>query len=985
MRRLLMAVGLMIVALLLIVGTPDRKGQDSTRASSLLDSKAAHVTPLTTQRSKPNPQDLVVCEDGSPPSLSYDSPPLRSISPADPAISGTNKSPRVAAGYLSTRARLRDTIVQTTTSASMPAPILNFPGISYADLPSQGEPPDTNGAVGGNYYVQSVNKSLDFWDKSGSHIYGPILARTLWQGFPSQCDTPSNTDPIVLYDARADRWLVSYLVLLGEETTRYECVAVSASPNPLGVYHRYLFELTTDTQTIDYPKFGVWPDAYYVSAALLDTQRNPAGAEAVALQRDAMLRGAPAKFRMCPVSTPNQLLPADLEGSSLDSNLPPEGSPGLFASLGDINTNNDTLHIYQLAVDWDGQNNSRFGGTADVTTVPFTPEKCGTPAMYCVPQPNVSGTITPKLDAVSDRLMNRLVYRNLGGIERLLINYTVDLGVDTYQSGVRWYEILYPYSSPYISQQSTYAPYSSDLPWRWMGSMAMDNLGNIALGYSVSDETTFPSIRYTGREITDPLGTLKEEATLKAGSGSETDPKARWGDYSRMAVDPSDDCTFWYTNEYYATTSIQNWKTQIGTFKFPSCQPATCDVQFSDVPQGSTFYPYIYCLACRGIVSGYSDGTFHPNENVTRGQISKIVANSAFFSDFPSRHYFTDVSPGDTFYTWIERLASRDIIGGYSDGTFRPWNLATRGQISKIVYKAALITGDPGGQIYTDVLPGSTFYTYINVLTNKGIMEGYPCGTIPEEPCDPQNRPYFRPYRNATRGQMAKIDSGTFFPDCYTPGDAHTLPSNGTPIVPVPVPSRAAPIVPPAVPSVPPTVGSTPPASVTPEPPNCYPFDWIQMVSVSMSDNTITKNGGVDGKYDAGATSNMAINSGDGYVQVTADITNTNRVFGLGNSGSSASRDVLYGIYLYKSGTYAYYVCSPAMPCSSVPGSSYVVGDTFRVSVESGNVVFYHNGVAGYTTPLSFGYPFVLNASIATIGGKVYNAYICGDDIVPRP
>jgi hypothetical protein len=200
------------------------------------------------------------------------------------------------------------------------------------------------------------------------------------------------------------------------------------------------------------------------------------------------------------------------------------------------------------------------------------------------------------------------------------------------------------------------------------------------------------------------------------------------------------------------------------------------------VPIGHAFYPYIRCLACRGIVNGYPDGTFRPENNVTRGQLSKIVSNSAGFSDPPGGQLFEDVAPGSTFYTFIQRLATRGYINGYPCGGagepcvppgnrpyFRTNKNATRGQISKIVSNAAGFSGSSGAQIFEDVPPGSTFYDFIQRLASRGIMSGYPCGH--PEPCvPPGNRPYFRPNDNATRGQTSKIVANTFFLDCQTPG-----------------------------------------------------------------------------------------------------------------------------------------------------------------------------------------------------------------------
>jgi hypothetical protein len=208
--------------------------------------------------------------------------------------------------------------------------------------------------------------------------------------------------------------------------------------------------------------------------------------------------------------------------------------------------------------------------------------------------------------------------------------------------------------------------------------------------------------------------------------------------------------------------------------------PGGCTVSFPDVPQGSTFYDYVRCLACRGIIGGFADGTFKPNANVTRGQLSKIIANAAGFTEAPGSQVFEDVAPGSPFFDYVQRLNRRGVIDGYRCGGagepcgsgnrpyFRPNNNATRGQISKIVAIAAGYQDPTSAQTFADVPPGSTFHTWIENLTSRQVMSGYACGA-PGEPCGDGSKPYFRPGANATRGQLAKIVSNTFFPNCQTP------------------------------------------------------------------------------------------------------------------------------------------------------------------------------------------------------------------------
>jgi hypothetical protein len=268
------------------------------------------------------------------------------------------------------------------------------------------------------------------------------------------------------------------------------------------------------------------------------------------------------------------MLPADWDGYT----LPPDGAPGLFAQVDDdgVWSPADQLRLWEFRADWGDPAASTFGldgqPNAVLNTAAFASNLCGF-SLNCVPQP---GT-TARLDAISDRLMHRLAYRNHGGHEALTVNHTVNASAPVGdRAGARWYELRRTAAEPAwrIHQQGTYAPGGS--LYRWMGSLAADGDGNLALGYSASSASVFPSIRYTGRLAGDPPGAMTQaETILIAGGGSQTSLRSRWGDYSAMSVDPIDDCTFWYTNQYYPETSDRGWHTRIGAFRFPSCARGT--------------------------------------------------------------------------------------------------------------------------------------------------------------------------------------------------------------------------------------------------------------------------------------------------------------------------------------------------------------------------------------------------------------------------
>jgi subtilase family serine protease len=450
-------------------------------------------------------------------------------------------------------------------AAAMPAPATSFDGTANVDGVL---PPDPNGAVGPNHYVQWVNLSFAIYDKSGTLLYGPAAGNTLWAGFGGPCEEGNEGDPIVLHDHLADRWFMSQLALPNFPFGPfYQCIAVSQTADPTGAYHRYAFVVSNDKLN-DYPKFGVWPDAYYQTVNQFDAFTETfLGQGVLAFDRDAMLTGRPAAmvyFDLFDVD-PNlgNMLPADMDGPA-----PPPGSPGYFVQFDDDGSgvaSQDQLQLWRFHVDWNNPSASAFTGPVILPTAPFDSNMCGF-AQSCIPQ---RGTAA-RLDAIADRLMFRLQYRNLGDHESLVVNHTVDVGGD--HAGIRWYEVRDPGGTPFIEQQGTYAP---DAENRWMGSAAMDGAGNLAIGFSVSSATTFPSIRYAGRLVDDPPGTLAQgEGTLISGSGSQTDPSSRWGDYSALSVDPTDHCTFWYTQEYYAATSAIGWRTRVGNFRFPSCTSA---------------------------------------------------------------------------------------------------------------------------------------------------------------------------------------------------------------------------------------------------------------------------------------------------------------------------------------------------------------------------------------------------------------------------
>jgi PKD repeat protein len=443
------------------------------------------------------------------------------------------------AGYI-------DPVIQDFAGmAPLDTTLQNFDGNANA---SGAVPPDTHGDVGPNHYFQVVNLSYAIYNKSGTILLGPALNSTIFSGLPNNVN---DGDAVVLYDEQADRWLFSQFSLPSYPNGPfYQMIAVSQTPDPTGSWYRWEYSFT---DMPDYPKFGVWPDGYYMSCNRFTAGAgNWNGIGAVAYNRTAMLAGnASPQMVMFTLSASNEaysILPADCDGP-----FPPSGTPNYFMYMYDASPYH--LGIYEFHVDWVTAANSTFSNYQGLTVNTFNSTLAG------IPQP---GTTT-QLDPITDRLMYRLQYRKFSDHASMVCNHTVNAGSSV--AGIRWYELRKTTGSWSVYQQATYSPNSTG---RWMGSIAMDTSGNIAMGYSVSSSSVYPSIRYTGRLSADGLNqmTFTEKGIINGG-GSQTGTwsgRSRWGDYSALSTDPSQPGKFWYTQEYYSSTSTSGWKTRIASF-----------------------------------------------------------------------------------------------------------------------------------------------------------------------------------------------------------------------------------------------------------------------------------------------------------------------------------------------------------------------------------------------------------------------------------
>lgn len=490
--------------------------------------------------------------------------------------------------------------------AAMPTPTITWDGMVAAGS----APPDTNIDVGPNHVVELVNATrMQVWDKAGTSLFGPVSIRTLFSSLPSgnACRAGDDDgDPIVLYDPLADRWLISHFEV--DAFPNYQCIAISQTGDPTGAYYAYAFQMPQpptipEHKFQDYPHYGVWPDAYYLTT----NQFNQAltawrGAGNFAFDRTKMIAGdATASYIYFDYYgvDPNAggMLPTDVDGYV----PPPTGLPQIFMEFraDEFGDPADTLRPYEFVPNFASPASSTFTVRPDIPVAAFD-------ARQPSGRTDIEQMGGENLDSIADRLLFRLAYRNLGTVATAanswVGNFTVNVsGVDpsasaaNYQAGIRWFELHSTGTGlPTLYDEGTHnlAPGNGGSGLNnWMGSIAQDGVGNIALGFSQAGTGQRADIKIAGRSGAAAAGTLNEgEAVLYAAAGSQTATSSRWGDYSSMSVDPLDECAFWYAQEYYATTASFAWRTRIGRFVFPGCTPApkgTLDVTVTNCSGGA--------------------------------------------------------------------------------------------------------------------------------------------------------------------------------------------------------------------------------------------------------------------------------------------------------------------------------------------------------------------------------------------------------------
>lgn len=618
----------------------------------------------------------------------------RTIPKVQPVPSGANRTLQNFPGRLST-----------------PNPLLTFQGLDSIDnqtvLGFTVMPPDTEGDVGPSHYFEWVNLVFTIYDKTtGTAVLGPLPGNAFWAGFGGPCEADNDGDPIVLYDHLADRWFVQQFSI----TSPYRlCIALSQTNDPAGSYYRWEY-VFTNNKFPDYPKVGVWHDAYYVGFNQFLNLSSWSGAGALGLEKAAMLVGNPNPvmiyfdlYSINPLF--GNMFPAHLEG-------PINGTPpGIFAEwdeAGWLGDPQDTVRIWYFTPDWANPANSTFGLAGQpnqlVPVADVDSDMCGYDR-NCIPQ---QGT-TQLLDALSDRLMYRIQYRDFGTYQVMVTAQTVDVdGTD--HAGVHWRELRNTGTGWFENQAGTYAP---DAHHRWMPSAAMDSAGNICVAYSVASSSMYPSAAYACREASDPPGQLGNEVIYKVGTGYQSGGN-RWGDYSSLSVDPTDQCTFWTAQEYGRVSGSFQWSTYVASFKMANCVAGPSGTVHGTVTSSATSAPIPNAL-----VTAVGTNTYQTTTNDS-GQYTIALPPDTYDITFSAFGYNSYTQPGVvvndqddiTLDVQLTPTATADL-DGFVTGQLHGWPL-----YAQVVVK---YSGNPVAQTFTNPFNGYYQFTGLPALVTYTI------------------------------------------------------------------------------------------------------------------------------------------------------------------------------------------------------------------------------------------------------------------------
>lgn len=571
----------------------------------------------------------------------------------------------------------------------MPTPSISFDGIDQSTSSCGCIPPDTNLAVGPNDVVEVVNTAIAVYDKTtGAAKMLPKSLNALWANFNAgtACRDRNDGDPVVLYDRIHDRWIVSQFAIPAYYggVGNYECIAVSKTSDPTGLYYRYQFPETTGLLN-DYPKLGVWPDGLYGTYNQFDTVTlDYAGPGFVAFDLEAMVAGTAATKQQIDIAS-------NVEGGALPPHLvsaalPSAGAPAPFVEMQSPSTGYPSARyvLRQMQVDWVNAANTTLSGPINLAAAAMDQDMCSwNPS--CVPQKGTS----QQIDALSDRLMFPAAVNVVNGKAQMLINGTVDVDGNDH-AGIRWAQLdAVTSATPVVLQQGTYAPTTTTD--RFMGSIAQDGSGDLALGYTLSNGSMFPSIGATGQLVTDPRNQMVQaEAVLFTGTGSQADTQSgtnnRWGDYSAMVIDPADDCTFWFATEYYASTnplSPRDWRTRIVAFRFPSCgmtPPALpaltiSDTRMSEGNSGLKAMPFLVKLSAASATPvSFNFQTANvvasaPSDYVARSSTVTIPVGKTSVTVHVAIRGDTTIERNEGFYASLSTSSGATILDNRAVGT----------------------------------------------------------------------------------------------------------------------------------------------------------------------------------------------------------------------------------------------------------------------------------------------------------------------------
>jgi hypothetical protein len=592
----------LVLGVALLIGTPFASRQELDRTARLLGpgGMEVHFTQDLTDTSmsavRQGEAVYPASFDGDVRDLPQIGPSEKSVAPEFDRVAITGGDPNFV-----------DPVLQTSDAPNaMPAASVSFAGLDLTNW-GAGWPPDTQGDVGPNHYIQAVNTSIGIYNKSGSQL-AAFTFDTLFTGTGTSCDADNNGDPVVIYDRISGRWIVADFGWTNTGSgPYYMCFAVSKTADPVsGGWWFYALRADDSSHPWlnDYPKIGAWHDGFYMTANMFDcltstcSSASYKGVRVWAIRRDEMINGQALNVQLADLgSAYYSLLP-----SHANLATPPAGTPNYMMSA----QTSTAMYTWKLAIDFNNVANSTLTGPLSTSIASWS-----TPSNV----PQLGSSIT--LDTLGDRLMAQLQWTNIGGTTALWATQSVSTSS---RAGIRWYEFRNLSGTPSVFQSGTYSP---DSTHRWMGSLAVDSQGNMAVMYSASSSSINPQIRYAGRLAGDAAGTLGQgEATLIAGTGSQTTYN-RWGDYAAMSVDPTDGCTFWFTTEYYISTGT-NWQTRVGAFTFPGCSGGptptpgpTATATPTPVPPTSTGYrsPSANAALSGGDNNGYQTNPVNAYQN----------------------------------------------------------------------------------------------------------------------------------------------------------------------------------------------------------------------------------------------------------------------------------------------------------------------------------------------------------------------------------